>query len=122
MLGERFETLGHGPVNGGRDLAEIANGFVKLARRRPSVIDVERSAVVEDEADVGIAAEGVVPRQPIDNHGRFVDNEGEIPASHFLVAAPHAMRVDDALGHAGGTRREENLEDGVRADLGVGSI
>ena len=69
-----------------------------------------------------IAAEGVVPRRPIDEDGGLVGQEREALGDHLLVAAQHALRVDDALGHAGRARGEQQFRNRVRADLGGGDV
>ena len=47
---------------------------------------------------------------------------GELVGDHLLVGAPHALRVDHALGHAGGAGGEQHLGDRVGPDLGVRRI
>ena len=42
------------------------------------------------EADVVVAAEGVVPRQPVDEHRRLLAQERQDVRDHLLVAAQHA--------------------------------
>jgi hypothetical protein len=85
------------------------------AGRGLAVVDVQRAAVVERDADVVVAAEGVVPGQPVDQHRRLVAEEGEGLRDLLQVGAQHAVRVDHALGQLGRARGEQELGDRVRA-------
>ena len=118
---ELLEALGHVEIDRRRDLAQVAQRLRHSLRRRLAVVDVERAAVVEADADVLVAAEGVVPRQPVDQHRRLVGSgkPGTAPAS--AGCAQHAVRVRHALGRLGGARREQQLDDGVRARRGMGA-
>ena len=60
-----------------------------------------------------VAASGVMPRRPVERDRRFVLKILQRAAQHDLVRAQHALRVDDALRHAGGTRGKKKLRDGV---------
>ena len=114
-----FEALGHVEVDRRRDLAQVAQRLGDALRRGLAVVDVQRAAVVQRDADVVVAAEGVVPRQPVHQHRRLVRQEGAALAQHLLVGAPHAVRVDHALGLLGRARGEQELGDRVRARLRV---
>jgi hypothetical protein len=76
-----------------------------------------------------VAAEGVVPRQPVHQHRRPVQQHRHRLAHLLLVGAPHAVRVDHRLGQLGRARGEQELGDGVGAgglhrgvDGGVGAV
>ena len=113
---QRLVALGHVEVPGRRDLAQIAHRLLDQAGHRLAFVDIHRAAVVEHEADIVIAAGGVVPWRPVDNHRRLVLEIGQRRAQHHLVGAPHALGVDHAFGHAGRAGGEQDLGDGVRAD------
>ena len=74
---------------------------------------MERAAIMDGDADVVVAAESVVPRQPIDEHRRLIFEERQMRRDHRLVRAQHALRVDHALGHARRAGGEEEFRDRV---------
>jgi hypothetical protein len=115
-VGDLLEALGHVEVDRRRDLAQVAQRLADQRRRRLAFVDVERAAVVEDEADVVVAAEGVVPGQPVDQHRRLLGQLRKALADHLLVRAQHALRVDHALRQLGRSGREQELGDRVGAD------
>ena len=98
---QHFVAFGNVEVPGRRDLTQVAHGLLNGAGKRLALVDVEGAAVVDYEADVMIAAGGVMPRRPVDDHRRLVGKIGERLAQHHLVGAPHALRVDHALRHTG---------------------
>ncbi|MCY1356269.1 hypothetical protein D9M69_427140 [compost metagenome] len=114
-VGDGFEAGGHVEVDGGRDLAQVAQRLGHAGGRGLAVVDVQRAAVVQHDAHVVVAAEGVVPGQPVDQHRRLVAQSGNRLAQLLLVGAPHAVRVDHRLGHLGRARGEKKLGDGVGA-------
>ena len=69
-----------------------------------------------------VAAEGVVPRQPVHQHRRLLGQHRHALAHHLLVGAPHAVRVDDGLGQLGRARGEQELGDRVGADRVHGRV
>ena len=71
----------------------------------------------EDHVEVVVAAEGVAPRQPVDEHRRVLAEEGPDLRDGLLVRAEHPVRVGDALRLAGRAGREEDLGDAARAHL-----
>ncbi|MNP10124.1 hypothetical protein D3C76_1022620 [compost metagenome] len=76
-------------------------------------VQVEAAAVVQHDAKVVAAAEGVVPRQPVHQHRRLFSEHREGLQQHLLVGAQHALGGDDRLGQLGGAGGEEELGDGV---------
>ena len=70
----------HGEVRRARHLAQVAQRGVEELRRRLALVDVERAAVVEHDAEVVVAAGGVVPRQPVAEHRRLVGEERAAPS------------------------------------------
>ena len=66
-----------------------------------AVIDVEGAAVEDDHTEVMVAAERVVPRQPVDQHKVLLGQDRHRLRHLLLVGAPHAVGVDDGLGQLG---------------------
>ena len=98
MRQQEFVTLGHVEIHGRGDLAQIAHRRSNSFLGRPAVIDVERAAVEQHQPDIVVAAESVVPGQPVDDHRRRVGHEGEATSfTHDEIAAQHALRIDDSL-------------------------
>ena len=92
-----------------RDLTQIAQGFVELARRRPAVVDVERATFGQQRIEQGVAAHRVVPGHPVKvDRVQAVGMMANLRA-HRHVGAHHLLRVDDGLGHAGRPRGEQQL-------------
>ena len=52
----------------------------------------------QHQANIVVTAKGVVPRQPIDKHGRGLAKHGHGLPHLLLVGAPHAVCVDHAFG------------------------
>jgi hypothetical protein len=67
-----------------------------------------------------ISAEGVIPGEPVEEDGGLVLQETENLGDHLLIAAEHAVGVDDAFGHACGTGSEEDFRHGVALNFLVG--
>ena len=63
---QRLVALGHVEIDVGAISRRLRSVSSMPPRRRLALVDVERAAVVEHEAEVVVAAEGVVPRQPVD--------------------------------------------------------
>ena len=103
----------HGEVGRARDLAQVAERGREERRRRLAFVDVERAAVVEHQAEVVVAAGGVVPRQPVADDRRLVGQKRQHRADHLLVGAQHPLRVDHALRPSRRSRGEEHLGDRV---------
>ena len=122
MRQQRLEALRHVEIDRRRDLLRLRAVCGNRAGQRLAVVDIERAAIVEHQVEIVVAAEGVAPRQPVDDHRRLVGDEGEAGAQHRLVRAQHALGVDDALGLAGRARGEQEFGDGVGADLGVRGV
>ena len=116
---EQIVAARHVEVRRRRNLAQVGERRLEGARHRLPVVDVERAAVVENDADVVIAAEGVIPRQPVAQHRRLVREQRQHRPDHLLVRAEHPLRVDDAFRPAGRSGGVEHLCDRVGADAGV---
>jgi len=87
-------------------------------RGRLAIVDVKRAAVEQHHAKVVVAAKGVVPGQPVDQHQRFFCQHGHGLTHSLLVGAPQPLRVDDGFGQLGGAAGEQKLDDGVGAGGG----
>ena len=121
-VGNGFKPSGHVEVDGRRDFAQVAQGLADHRGCGFAVVDVQRAAVVEHHADVVIATEGVVPRQPVDQHQLFFGQHRHGLRHLLLVGAPQALRVDDGLGHLGRAAGEQKLDNGVWAGGGNGGV
>ena len=77
---QRLKALRHVEIDGRRDLLEVADRRRNRAGQRLALVDVERAAIGQDEAEVVVAAERVVPRQPVDDHRRLVARRKRRPA------------------------------------------
>ncbi len=69
-----------------------------------------------------IAPESVVPGKPIDEDGRLVAKKCEVVGQHCLIAAEHALGVDDAFRHPRRAGGKEYLGNGFRAHARVRGI
>ena len=119
---QRFIALRHVEIDRRRNLAEIAHGLLDAAGHRLALVEIHRAAVEQRQPDIVVAAKGVIPRQPVDDHRRLVLQEGQRLAQHHLVGADHALGVDDGLGIAGRARGQQEFRDGVGADRVVRRI
>ena len=117
MRGEQFEALRHIEIDGRRNVAQVAQRFVDLARQRLAVVDVHRAAGAQHLAEIVVAAEHMAPRQPVDHHRRPRRHERPDMRQHRQVRVQHPVRGDDALRRAGRAGGEQKLRDAVGADL-----
>ena len=121
-VGDGFKARGHIEVHRGCDLAQVAQCLVHQGRRWLAIIDVQGAAVEHGHAEVVVAAKGVVPGQPIDQHQLLFSQDGHGLRHLLLVGAPQAVGVDDGFGQLGGAAGEQKLGNGVRACRGHGRI
>ena len=119
---EHLEASRHVEVRRGRDLAQIAHRRVDPLRRRPSLVDVERAAVVQHDAEVVAAAKDVVPRQPVAEHRRLLGEKAHHVAQHLLIGAEHAVRGDHPFRQSRRAGGEEDLGYGVWSDRGTRAV
>ena len=117
VLHQHFVSLRNVEIGRRRDFTEVPDGFVEGSGHGLALVEVEGAPVVQHQTEVVAAAEGVVPREPVADHQRFVTEEGEDGPQHLLVAGEHAMAGDHALRDAGGAGREQDLGDAVRGDF-----
>ena len=113
---QHFEALRHIEIDSRRDLAQVSYRGLDRAGQRLAFVDIERAAIVEHETEIVIAAEGMIPRQPIDQDRRLLADERHRGADHRLIGGEHAVRVLDTLRPPGRARSEENLGHVVRLD------
>ena len=71
--------------------------------------------MLQRDADVVVAAKGVVPRQPVDQHGWSFGQYRQRQRDLLQIGAPHTLGVDDGLGQFGGAAGEQKLDDGAWA-------
>ena len=102
-------------INRGRDFAKIAHGLLDAAGHRLASVEIHRPAIIKRQPDIVIAAKGVIPRQPVDDH-RLLLQEGHGFADHDLVGADHPLGVDDRLRIAGGAGGQQEFGDCVGTD------
>ncbi len=113
-----FPALGDRQVSRGRNFLEVAQGLGKPLDRGLAVVQIKGATVVEHNADVVAAAKGVIPRQPVHQHRRFLTEHRKRLQQHLLVGAEHALGGDHGLGQFGRARGEEKLGNAV----GTGGI
>ena len=110
QMGDKFLiAFRHVEIDRGGNVAQVFHRAGDAGGRGCAVIDVERAAIIDDEADIVVAAEGVVPRQPIDDHRRRVLHEAQRFEDHLLVRAQHALGVDHAFRQSGGAGGEQEF-------------
>ena len=114
-FGNHLEAGGHVEVDGGGNLAQVAQGLANGPGGGFAVVDVERAAVLQRDTDVVVAAECVVPGQPVDQHGRRFGQHRQRQRDLLQVGAPHTLGVDDRFGQLGGAAGEQELDDGAGA-------
>ena len=87
---------------------------------RFALVDIKRAAVAQHHVEVVVRTEGVVPRQPVDDDRRMLFQERPGRSRALLVRAHHALRVNDALGLAGRSRREQDFRNRIGPHAGEG--
>ena len=100
-VGDGLKAGGHIEVNGGCHLAQVAQGLAHQGGGGLAVVDVQGAAVVNRQAHIVVAAKGVVPRQPVNQHRWLFGQQGHGLAHLLLVGAPHALGVDHPFGQLG---------------------
>ena len=118
VIQQRRKAARHVEIEGGRHLLQVGDRAADQRRHRLALVDVERAAVAQHHVEIVVAAEGVVPRQPVDQHRRVVLEECPGRRRALLVGAQHALGVDHALGLAGGAGGEQDLGQRVGPDAG----
>ena len=120
--GRQFlEAPGHVEIGGGRDFAQVSHRRQNALGRRAALVDIERAAVIDDEAEIVVAAERVVPRQPVDENRRRIAQEAEIAGYHLLVGGPHRMGVDDPFGQSRRAGGEQDFGHVLALDGAMGA-
>ncbi len=108
-------ALGHSQVSGRRNFLEVAQGLGEALNGWLAVVQIERATVVQHDAEIMTAAEGVVPGQPVDQHGRLFAEHRKCLQQHLLIGTQHALGGHHRLGQFGRARGEQKLGDGVGA-------
>ncbi len=101
----------HGEVQGRAHVDEVGGRGPQPRRGRVAVVEVQRAAQGQVEHEV--PAEGVVPRQPVDQHVVAAHRRPHLREPH-LVAGEHPVGALHALGQVGGPRGELDLGQRVR--------
>ena len=57
--------------------------------------------MAQHQIEIVVGAEGMVPRQPVEQHERRLCDKRPDLRELLLVCRQHAMRIDDALGQIG---------------------
>ncbi len=122
VLHQHFIALRHVEIERRGDVEQVMNRLVDPDRGGCAIVDIERAAVEEGDAEIVVAAGGVVPGQPVDQNRRLVLQEGQRVADHDLVGRDHALRVDHRLRLAGGAGGKQELGNRFRAEIGDGDI
>ena len=107
--GDLLVAGGHVEILRGRYLAQVAQGLAHQRGGGLAVVNVQRAAVVQRQAKIMVAAKGVVPRQPVHQHGRLFGQAGHRLGHLLLVGANHALRVNHGFGQLGRTTGEEKF-------------
>jgi hypothetical protein len=112
----------HVEVHRRPDVEEVARGPADERRRGAPVVDPEAATPGEHQVHVVVAAEGVAPRQPVQQHRRLDVEERPDLAQLLLVGREHAVGVDHTLRRSGGAGGEEDLRDAVGPERGAPAV
>ena len=112
----------HVEIDRRRDFGEVAHGLADHRGQRTAAVDHQRAGVAQHHVEVVVAAEGVIPRQPVDQRERLLGEERPHLQRLLLVRGQHAVGVDHALGQAGRAGGEQDFRDRVGAARGGGLV
>ncbi len=104
------------------DLAHVLERDLELSRHRLTGIDPHRAAMPHHLIEIKIGAEGVIPRQPVDDHRRLFGEEWPRGVDGNAVGAHHALGVDNTLRHAGRTGRQQDLRNAVGPNFRITAL
>ena len=121
-LGNHFKAGGHVEVERGGNFAQVAQRLGHACGSGLAFVNVQRAAVGQHHAKVMVAAKGVAPRQPIDQHQFAVGDRRHGLCHLALVGAPHALGNDHRLGHLGRAGGEHEFGEGRWRDGGKRGI
>jgi len=99
--GQVFPGFRDVEIDGGRNFPQVAQGFAEAPGGRLAVVDVQAATVVQGNADVMAAPEGVVPGQPVNQHRRLFGKDREGLQQHLLIGTEHALGGDHGLRQLG---------------------
>jgi len=83
--------LRYAQVQERHDLTQVAGRLFDLARDRLAIVDIKGSSLEPREAEIAVAAENVVPGQPVDEHRGLFGERGIGRQQHLLRAAQHPV-------------------------------
>ena len=115
---QHVEAAGHVQIHRWHHAAQIGQRRREQARRRLAAVDVQCAAVAQHQIEIVIGAEGVAPRQPVEDHQIASPIFEKRPGLRLglLVRCQHALCIDDRLRRAGRTRGEQKFCNSVRCD------
>ena len=96
-----FPAFRHGKVGSRRDFLEIAQGFGKALSRWFTAIQVQRTAVVQNDTEVMTAAKRMVPGQPVHQHRGLFGKYRKGLQQHLLIGTEHALGGNHRFGQFG---------------------
>jgi len=88
-------------IHGRRHFTQVAYALPDQRRQRLAPVDVERAGMAQHQVEVMIAAERVVPRQPIDQDQGLLGEKRPDLRDLLLISRQHSVGIDHALGQAG---------------------
>ena len=98
---QHLKAAGDVEINGRRNFAQVIYRGLKHPRCRFAGIYMKCPAVSQNQIEIVVAAEGVIPGQPIDQYRRATSNERPDLSDCLLVGTHHPLRIDDTLRHSG---------------------
>ena len=117
---QHVEAARHVEIDRRHHAAQIGQRRREQSRRRLAAVDIERAAVAQHQVEIVVGAEGVAPRQPVEDDELVADvvEKGPGLRLRLLARGQHALGVDHGLRRAGRARREQEFCDRVRRDRG----
>ena len=117
---QHVKTARHVEIDRRHHAAQIGQRGREQPGRRLAAVDIERAAVAQHQIEIVVGAEGVAPRQPVEDDQLLADIFEERPGLRLglLARGQHALGVDHGLWRAGRARGEQEFCDRVRRDRG----
>ena len=100
---QHVKTARHVEIDRRHHAAQIGQRGREQSRRRLAAVDIERAAVAQHQIEIVVGAEGVAPRQPVEDDQILAAIFEERPGLRLglLARGQHALGVDDGLWRAG---------------------
>ena len=119
---QHVEAARHVEIDRRHHAAQIGERGREQPRRRLAAVDIERAAIAQHQIEIVVGAEGVAPRQPVEDHEIVAALVEERPGLRLglLARGQHALGVDHGLRRAGRARGEQEFCDRVRRHRGKG--